>query len=322
MQGSSFFTTLFLPQRGEWAARAEMLDPGKVTHAGLVREVMRAAREHRTVVLNGSLPREQVVAALVALRHGRRRRLVLADCTWSRGDDTLDRAVNRAGIRVIDRGDVTYCVLSSGERSTFPRNWGIDPARVAFTPWCYTLSDDELKLPVTDGGFVFAGGDSLRDYSPLLAAARGLDSSVTIATHRDLSPSEGGLPNNVQAGPVTHRRFSELTATAGVVVVPMEDRDDRSAGQGTYLNAMALGKPVVVSDVMGVRDYIEPGRTGLVVTPGDPGAMRRALDWVLAEANRADVEQIAARARRVVRERFGPEAYVRALLRTVDGSLT
>jgi len=42
-----------------------------------------------------------------------------------------------------------------------------------------------------------------------------------------------------------------LTAAASVVVVALQPREDRSSGQGTYLNAMALGKPVVVTDVAG-----------------------------------------------------------------------
>jgi len=314
-----FFTTLHLPLRAEWMRRADVLDPAGVSHFNLLRQVMRAASDYDIIVLNGSRHLEQALAALIALRHPSRH-IIITDCTWEVGSRIYDRATARAAVRAINRGDVTYCVLSTEERRLFPGTWGVEPSRVIFTPWCYTLSNEELSLPVTDGGFVFAGGDSMRDYLPLIQASRGLDVPVKIAARRCVSSGDHSLPANVTAGPTTHRHFIELMASATVVVVPMEARDDRSAGQSTYLNPMALGKPVIVSDVMGARDYIDPGRTGLIVPPGDGRAMRAALDWVLSDENRSAVRDMGARAQEVVRARFGPEAYVASLLRAVEAA--
>ena len=294
-----------------------MLDSGSVSSATLLRRLIKVAGDHDTVVLNGADHTEQVAAALIPLRR-RGTRVVLAECTWEVGDSFLDRLATRAGARAIDRGDVTYCVLSMEERDTFSRSWGIDRSRVVFTPYCYSLSEQELSVPVTDGGFVFAGGDSHRDYPTLVEAARGLGAPVRIAARRNLIHNGVGLPENVAAGRTSHRQFVELMASARAVVVPLQARDDRSAGQATYLGAMAFGKPVIVTDVIGVRDYVEPNETAVVVPPGDPGAMRAALDWVLADENRDAVRQLGARARRAVLGRFGPEAYVEALLAAVD----
>jgi Glycosyl transferases group 1 len=312
-----FFTTLHLPLRADWVRRAEMLDTRTVSHWELLRRVARAAREYEVLALNGASHREQAVVGLVAPRH-RSTRFILTDCTWKRGDTVLDRLLTRAGVRAIDRGNVTYCVLSSDEERAFPHTWGVDPARVTFTPWCYTLSEQELSLAVTDDRFVFAGGDSMRNYGPLLEAARGLDFPIKIAARRAVGSDNREPPANVDVGPTTHQRFIELTAGATVVVVDLETRGDRSAGQGTYLNAMAMGKPVIVPDAMGVRDYVDPGRTGLIVPAGDAAALRSALDWVLADENRDAVRNIAARAQETVRAKFGPEQYVAALLRAVD----
>lgn len=62
----------------------------------------------------------------------------------------------------------------------------------------------------------------------------------------------------------------------------------RSAGQASYLNAIALGKPVVVTDAPGVRDYVDHRRTGLIVPPGDPIALREAVNWTLAPETLAE----------------------------------
>ena len=47
------------------------------------------------------------------------------------------------------------------------------------------------------------------------------------------------------------------------------------------IEAMLVRRPVVASDVGGLRDTVDPGVTGLRVPPGDPGALASALDRLL-----------------------------------------
>ena len=75
-------------------------------------------------------------------------------------------------------------------------------------------------------------------------------------------------PANVTIGELDPRRYEERFRSASIVVVALAPRRDRSAGQQTYLNAMVLGKPVVVTDALGVREYVEDRRTGLIVPAG------------------------------------------------------
>jgi glycosyltransferase involved in cell wall biosynthesis len=89
---------------------------------------------------------------------------------------------------------------------------------------------------------------------------------------------------------------------ARAVVVPLRAAA-RSAGQQTYLNAMMLGKPVIVTDVYGVHDYISDRETGLITAP-DPVALREALEWVLDPGNTDEVTRMTERAKQVVNERF------------------
>ena len=61
--------------------------------------------------------------------------------------------------------------------------------------------------------------------------------------------------------------------------------------------AMAAGTPVVATDVGGLHDLVTG--TGLLVIPGDPGAIARATDQVLTDPGlRAD---LAARGRKAAR---------------------
>jgi len=52
------------------------------------------------------------------------------------------------------------------------------------------------------------------------------------------------------------------------------------------LNAMAVGKPVIVTDPAGASSYIEHGVTGLLVPPGDTKRLAEALRYLLEDENR------------------------------------
>jgi hypothetical protein len=301
-----------------------MLQRERMSRPALLRRLLRSATAYDVLMLNGSVgASEYYVDLIAAWIAGRRRRptaVVLYDCSWKIGS-VLDRIGGRAAVRALDSPAITYCVLSSEERDSFPRTWGVDRDRVVFTPYGHTLNEEDLAAPVSTTGGVFAGGNSLRDYGPLIEAVRGLDAPVTIAS--SIVPPEAlrTAPDNVEARPVPHERFVELLRSAAVVVTPIVPGSVRSAGMQTWLNAMALGKLVVVTRSFGTGDYIEDRRTGLVVAPGDVAALREALLFALDPANREEVDAIRARAAEVARTRFSPDAYAETLLRVAEGAV-
>jgi len=65
---------------------------------------------------------------------------------------------------------------------------------------------------------------------------------------------------------------------------------------------MAWGRPVVATSVGGLRDAVEDGVTGLVVPPGNPTALRAAIERLLGDASlRAE---LGANARRRAEESY------------------
>jgi glycosyltransferase involved in cell wall biosynthesis len=49
------------------------------------------------------------------------------------------------------------------------------------------------------------------------------------------------------------------------------------------IEAMACGRPVIASDIGGLRDIVIDGETGLRVPPGDASALRQAIERLLAD---------------------------------------
>lgn len=68
------------------------------------------------------------------------------------------------------------------------------------------------------------------------------------------------------------------------------------------LEAMSLGLPVVAADGGGVPEVVEEGRTGLLVPPGDPEALARAVCWMLSHPE--ERKEMGERGKRRVEEAF------------------
>ena len=123
----------------------------------------------------------------------------------------------------------------------------------------------------------------------------------------ELVEAAGGLPLVIAGdGPlraqvptalgfVPHDRLLGLYEQAAVVACP-----SHREGYGVVCaEAMAHGRPVVASAVGGLRDLVVDGETGILVPPGDVGALREALERLLGDA--------------ALRKRLGDAARERAL---------
>jgi glycosyltransferase involved in cell wall biosynthesis len=302
------------PEMPVWQERVDMLRP-RDKDAATIGAIVRRAGRYDAVVLDGSARRDQVAAALVR-RLPRGPAIVVADSTWKAAGG-LDTVVNRVGIRMIDGPRTTFVVISSFEAERFAGTWRLRSSRVRFLPWAVTIKDD---LESTDNGRVFAGGNSLRDYGPLIAAASDIGAPVDIATSVVTREELGGAAAaNLTVGPHPQAEYDAMLRAAAVVVVPLQARGDRSSGQTTYVNAMARGKAIVVTDTPGVRDYIHDGDTGVIVAPGDADAMAQAVRRLLDDP--AERARIGRRAREHALDQFTLTHYAARLLEVVDETL-
>lgn len=70
----------------------------------------------------------------------------------------------------------------------------------------------------------------------------------------------------------------------------------------SLIEAMTFGRPIVATSVPGTRDMVADGVSALLVPPGDPRAMARAMDRILEDESLA--RRLGAVAASVARERF------------------
>jgi glycosyltransferase involved in cell wall biosynthesis len=86
------------------------------------------------------------------------------------------------------------------------------------------------------------------------------------------------------------------------------------------MEAFARGRPVVATAVGGIPDLVETDRNGVLVEPGDPGALARALLRVLED--REFAERLSSGAREAAEHlRWTPGRYAEALRELVDAAV-
>lgn len=165
--------------------------------------------------------------------------------------------------------------------------WGIPPTALRVIPSGVGLvaaAEQAARRPRP--GFVPPSGPYLM-YAGALADHKGypvlLDAYRRAATGIPLVvagvPVPGRPPPPAAAGvrvvyDAAHAEVLAAWAQAQVAVVPSRYKEPLGL---VALEAMAAGVPVVASAVGGLRETVEPGRTGLLVPPDDPEALAAAL---------------------------------------------
>lgn len=133
-----------------------------------------------------------------------------------------------------------------------------------------------------ESGYVLAvGNDVRRDYQLLLRLAEQTEQKFVIVTRQDL----GELPPHVQqvrgdwhAQALSDAGLRELYRKALVVITPLKESVQPS-GQSVCLQAMACGKPVILTKTTGLwsEGMMRDNDNVLLVQPGDLESLRRAF---------------------------------------------
>jgi len=225
---------------------------------------------------------------------------------------------------------------------------GVEPERLALVPY---QVDTAYWRPdaVAEERLVVSAGLEHRDYATLFRAVEGLGAQVVIGAASNWSRhefAEVARPANVLVDSFDYASLRDLYARAALVVVPLADVDNQ-AGVTTILEAMSMGKAVVVTQSLGQTDVVEDRRlqargplrprpasltrrfaeharipvepTGLYVAPGDSDGLRRAISYLLEHPD--ERAHLGRAARRTVEALFTVEQFAERMRALVDSCL-
>jgi glycosyltransferase involved in cell wall biosynthesis len=166
-----------------------------------------------------------------------------------------------------------------------------DDPRVAFIPFGVNESYfTPFQTDSPDVDVLSVGADPQRDFASLLSlAARHRSISFRLIVDKDRAAGLGSVPTNTEV--LVNVPFPEIRthlATARVIALPVHE-NTYSAGTTTLLQAMAMARPVVVSQTGAIRNgyHLEDKHNCRLVRPGDDTGFEAALMETLSRPDLA-----------------------------------
>jgi glycosyltransferase involved in cell wall biosynthesis len=213
-----------------------------------------------------------------------RKPLVAVDLVLRRPDRLRSRVA--ALVKRVLFSRVDHYIHFFRDVSEYTRHFGIPSERGSYVP--FKVNNPDIKLPATDFGedYIIAVGRSLRDYDTYIRAIQGLPYPAVLSEYC-FSDFEGkdasfhwtpqSVPPNLRIVPDSGGReeFVRYMAKARIVVIPTQASSICASGISSYLDAMYLGKCVIISHGPGASDLLTD--QALLVPPNDVEALREAI---------------------------------------------
>lgn len=253
----------------------------------------RAARDAELVVTSeGRIgpPGLVVLAGLLALTG--RRTLAVMEFLPGRKTGILGTAVALAYRAFLPRACVFVQAMTHDEVGAYERLYRIPADVIRFVP--YYFRDERLDRYEGERRGVFSSGRQSCDWPTLLTAADGQDWDLTIVCSAE--DAAGIADHAARVGAtvlvdIPRAEHDEALARSTVCVVSILDTPV-SAGHTRLMTAASVGTPAILTDARGSKDY--RALASVLVPPGDPVALRRAIGEALADP--ASLNRACARA--------------------------
>ena len=208
------------------------------------------------------------------------RRHVLFDCLWEPAGSFLRRIIV-SGRRILVNNTVRCCVVyGKNDVQTFSSTLGIRRDIIRFVHYHHTVSSfvaNNTDVSPAEGDYVFAGGFAGRDYCSLIAVCSRLGIPLRIATNDPRAMEESRGRTGILVRETSDDDFRRWMAGSRFVVVPYGDNIMRTGGHQTFLNAMLMGKAVILTSRESADGYLINGENGIVIEYGDSTALDREI---------------------------------------------
>jgi glycosyltransferase involved in cell wall biosynthesis len=188
------------------------------------------------------------------------------------------RAMQRAFQR-IDR----LVVYSQMERGLYAERFRVPIERFSFMRWGVAPPIAAPGPRIVDKPYVVALGGEARDFATLCDAARRLPKTDFVLIVRPSSLDGIVVPDNVTVR--VNLPFADawsLVWHAEAALIPLRSEQTPN-GLVTLVGGMHLGKAQVVTDSAGLSDYVENGKTALLVPARDSRAFAAAIERLIDE---------------------------------------
>lgn len=231
---------------------------------------------------------EILMYALVRAVTRRDTRIVMSSFIFTQRKSPFENAVRRHYYDLVLARTALIVVHSSLEIERYAKLFPRAKNKFRFIPWGGHLEQRKQLVEFGNGIHnerftIVTAGRSGRDYPTLYAAIHDLDVELNVICDylkTQINPQSKAKVNLLQSCYGTD--YLEQIAKADLVVIPLAV-EDISAGQMVLIQAMALGKAIIVTDTPTIRDYATDRHDAWLVKPRDKAAMRDAISALITD---------------------------------------
>lgn len=198
--------------------------------------------------------------------------------------------------------DEAYC-----KRHFSNAQWGVDMEYFS-----------RIKVPCADADpVVFSSGNTCRDFDILIRVARRMDVPFRIYCKPESFPTIKEIPSNVTllSGEFPFEDICVDQARATVVLIPVVSGAPGMIGYTSLLDALALGRPVIMTQNLYIDVDFEKEAIGFTVPAGDEEGWYCAIKRIFDERDQA--AEMARKSARLGKERFDIVQLARKLAETI-----
>ncbi|NJR74722.1 MAG: glycosyltransferase family 4 protein [Scytonema sp. CRU_2_7] len=233
---------------------------------------------------------------------------------------------------ILSHYDRLFC-LSTGLRKHLIQEFHLPEDKVVLLEWGIDLPFYQIKYDDTiyaeKGGeksFILSAGKTYRDYKTLTKAFKNISYPLRIYSAGDqVSQNISDISSNVQfcTNCLSWQEILTEHAKAYAIAIPLDNTQPKSyinaIGVTSLLDAMGMGKAVVMTRNVEPCIDIEKEGIGIFVEQGDYKAWQEAISYLLEHPD--ETRAMGNRARRLCEEKYNLEVFTSRLSELLKDAL-
>lgn len=236
-------------------------------------------------------------------------------------------------INLLLKGHDDLVCLSEKIKDQYQNEFALNPNKLDVLEWGVDLPFYDYQLGKIDGNlevsvppFFLATGRTYRDYETLTTAFENIDQELKIYCTKDSAPNRA-LPEKIKVFYDPQELYflsnAEMFAEykkAYAVTIPLNIDPHKISytmiGLTSLLDAMALGKPVIMTKYDHINIDLEKEGIGLWVNPGDVTGWRKAVSYLLENPN--ETKEMGKRARLLCEQKYNLDLFSQEIAKIIN----
>jgi glycosyltransferase involved in cell wall biosynthesis len=245
--------------------------------------------------------------------HLRPKKVVMFDYNIS-GQLSTVRTWKERVFRWIINGVDGFVTLSREEAEAMKKIYPKKAENIAFFPFACDSSYYKPAEGFKEENFILSvGRDPGRDLSTLCKAMSGLGVSCKVTAKKSQLDAVVDIPKEIERHDFSTRELLEEYTKAKIVVIALKVKyPNDTMGCSSLVEAMSMGKVVIATGTVTMRNYITDGVNGRLVPQSDSSALTTVIKELLQDDEQR--KMLGRNAREFVVKNCDPENYAKELV--------